>query len=317
MTKILITGGAGYIGSHLTTELLKHGYEIRVFDNFSGDGGLQNEIMKITETIYGDVLDFDLLQKSMVGVDLVIHLAAKKSISESALNPALYFNINLNGTINVINAMRAQGIRKIIYASSAAVYGNCDDSPIIEDYKLKPTSVYGMTKLISEEILTFFSGLDGYSQIIFRYFNVIGSVSNELRDRSKFNLVPIMVDATLKDKSIEIYGTDYFTKDGTCVRDYIHISDLVKAHLIAIDKLMKNDSVSIYNLGSGIGHSVIDVIKILEEISGKAVKRSNSTKRAGDSATLVSSINKIKQELEWLPQFNITETITSDWNSTF
>jgi UDP-glucose 4-epimerase len=317
MTKILITGGAGYIGSHLTTELLKNGYEIRVFDNFSGDGGLQNEIMKITETIYGDILDLDLLQKSMVGVDLVIHLAAKKSISESAINPELYFNINLNGTINVINAMRTQGVRKIIYASSAAVYGDCGDTSITEEHNLKPTSVYGMTKLISEELLTFFSKFDGYSQIIFRYFNVIGSASNELRDRSKFNLVPIIIDATLKDKNIEIYGTDYFTKDGTCVRDYIHISDLVNAHLIAIDKIMKNNSFSTYNLGSGIGHSVIDVIKILEEISGKKIKHSNSTKRVGDSATLVSSINKIKREFEWLPQYKIMESITSDWNSTF
>ena len=228
MSKVLVTGGAGYIGAHVAAELLKAGYSVRIYDDFSN--GLHKRVDgSFRDIVEGDILDREKLIHAMHGVDAVIHLAAKKAVEESVKNPLKYYENNVGGTLNLLAAMTVKGVKKIVFSSSAAVYSPNDKDAVEETDPTVPLSPYGATKLLSEELITTVGNAEQISHISLRYFNVVGAAIPSFGDNSKDNLVPKVFLALKNGKRPQIYGTDYPTPDGTCIRDYIHVQDLALA----------------------------------------------------------------------------------------
>ena len=255
MTKVLVTGGAGYIGAHVAAELLNEGYNVRIYDDFSN--GLHKRVDgKFRDIVEGDILDREKLLQAMQGVDAVIHLAAKKAVEESVKNPLKYYENNVGGTLNLLAVMSAKGVKTIVFSSSAAVYSPNDKDAVEEMDPTVPLSPYGATKLLSEELISSVGNAEKISHVSLRYFNVVGSAIPEFGDNSKDNLVPKVFLALKNGKRPEIYGSDYPTPDGTCIRDYIHVQDLAKAHVAALKKAESGFTSAIYNVGSGKGYSV-------------------------------------------------------------
>ncbi len=312
MPRVLVVGGAGYIGAHVCDVLVNNGYQVRIYDDFSN--GLRRRVEgKFTDVVIGDILDRTKLIQSLEDVDSVIHLAAKKAVGESVENPLKYYQNNVGGTLNLLAAMSAKSIKTLVFSSSAAVYAP-NDKPAIEESDLtKPLSPYGETKLLSEQLISKVSGAERISAISLRYFNVVGSAKPEFGDNSKDNLVPKVFNALNSGKSPEIFGNDYPTKDGTCIRDYIHVGDLADAHLVALEKASNEYINEVYNVGSGTGYSVNEMMEQMARSMNVAFKPVVSDRRPGDSPQLISSIKKIEEELGWIPKATLKEMIDSSW----
>ena len=314
MKKILVVGGAGYIGAHVAYLLQENGYGVRIYDDFSN--GLKSRIEgKFSDVVIGDVLDRQALISACEGIDAVIHLAAKKAVGESVDNPLKYYENNVGGTLNLLAAMSLKGVKKIVFSSTAAVYAPSEKLSITEDDLTEPLSPYGQTKLLSEKLISTVAKAENLSAISLRYFNVVGALRDEFADNSKDNLVPKVFAALKAGKNPEIYGSDYPTKDGSCIRDYIHISDLAKAHLLALEKVFSTKVDEIYNVGSGSGYSVTEMINQIAESIGKAITPTLSPRRPGDTAQLIASIAKIERDLGWKPERSLKEMIDSAWQA--
>ena len=308
--KVLVTGGAGYIGAHVSELLQENGYSVRIFDDFSN--GLDKRVKNFKDIFNGDITDREAVLKSMDGMDAVIHLAAKKAVGESVSNPLKYYTNNVGGTMNVLAAMSLKKVNKLVFSSSAAVYSPSEKDAIEESDPTDPLSPYGATKLLSEQLISKVGQAEGFSTISLRYFNVVGSKKVEFGDNSRDNLVPKVFAAYKEGKSPEIYGADYPTKDGTCIRDYIHVQDLAEAHLVALKQLdTKVDGV--YNVGSGTGYSVKEIFDQLEESMAVKLNPTTSARRPGDSPKLIASIKKIEKDLGWRPKATLKEMIDSAW----
>ena len=308
--KVLVTGGAGYIGAHVSELLQENGYSVRIFDDFSN--GLDKRVKEFEDIFNGDITDREAVLKSMEGMDAVIHLAAKKAVGESVSNPLKYYTNNVGGTMNVLAAMSLKKVNKLVFSSSAAVYSPSEKDAIEESDPTDPLSPYGATKLLSEQLISKVGQAEGFSTISLRYFNVVGSKKVEFGDNSRDNLVPKVFAAYKEGKSPEIYGADYSTKDGTCIRDYIHVQDLAEAHLVALKQLdTKVDGV--YNVGSGTGYSVKEIFDQLEESMAVKLNPVISARRPGDSPKLIASIKKIEKDLGWRPKATLKEMIDSAW----
>ena len=314
MKKILVVGGAGYIGAHVAYLLQENGYGVRIYDDFSN--GLKTRIDgKFSDVVIGDVLDRQALISACEGIDAVIHLAAKKAVGESVDNPLKYYENNVGGTLNLLAAMSLKGVKKIVFSSTAAVYAPSEKLSITEDDLTEPLSPYGQTKLLSEKLISAVAKAENLSAISLRYFNVVGALRDEFADNSKDNLVPKVFAALKEGKNPEIYGSNYPTKDGSCIRDYIHISDLAKAHLVALEKVFSTKVDGVYNVGSGTGYSVTEMINQIAESIGKAITPTLSPRRPGDTAQLIASIAKIERDLGWKPERSLKEMIDSAWQA--
>ncbi len=308
MTRILVTGGAGYIGSTATAILADRGYEVIVFDDLSM--GHADAVDSRATLIQGTLLDADALRNALAGCQAVIHFAGKSLVGESVEKPELYHHVNVDGTQNLLDAMAIHGIDKIVFSSSAATYGQPVDDPITEESVASPTNPYGASKLAIDKMIT----ATGISAISLRYFNVAGAFESSNgwlpeRHNPETHLIPLVLRAT-ETNPLKIFGTDWDTKDGTCIRDYVHVVDLIEAHILALGSL-KPHTHEIVNLGSGGGYSVREVITTAEQILGRPVPAIESPRRAGDPATLVASIVKAKSLLGWVPTRDL-KTMISD-----
>ena len=316
--RILITGGAGYIGSHIAVEALVKGYKVTVFDDLST--GSEKNIPKGVAFIQGSTLSKQDLSNLIEDqkYDAVIHLAASKAAGESMENPYKYAENNIFGGINLINTCVNHGIKNFIFSSTAAVYGNPRYLPIDENHISDPGNFYGYTKLVIENNLRWFSKLKNLKFISLRYFNAAGYDLNRKAisiEKNPQNLIPIVMETacSLREK-VFVYGNDYSTKDGTGIRDYIHVSDLASAHLKAIHYLKDNNKNLILNLGTGEGHSVLDVIKRTEVISGNNIKYEFQKRRKGDPDSVVADAKKAFSFLNWEPKSSDLDTIIkSTW----
>jgi UDP-glucose 4-epimerase len=314
MSKVLVTGGAGYIGAHVAAELLKSGYGIRIYDDFSN--GLHRRVDgKFRDIVDGDMLDRVKLLAALDGIDAVIHLAAKKAVEESVKDPLKYYENNVGGTLNLLGAMAAKGVKQLVYSSSAAVYSPNDKEAVLEDDPTAPLSPYGASKLLAEQLISSVGSAEQISNISLRYFNVVGSNIAEFGDNSKDNLVPKVFLALKNGKRPQIYGSDYPTPDGTCIRDYIHVQDLALAHLSALKKVESGYISQVYNVGSGKGYSVKEMMDQISKSIGRDINPEVSQARAGDSPKLIASIDKIREQLGWSPKASLEEMIDSAWQA--
>ena len=309
--KFFITGGAGYIGAHLGTALQNAGHQVKIYDDFSN--GLERRCSgRFSDVVKGNILDYEFLKKQMQGQDVVVHLAAKKSVEESIEKSDEYYETNVIGSKNVINSMIANGINKIIFSSTAAVYQANDNELIQENFNLKPNSPYGLNKLEIEKFLTQVTKNNLIAAISLRYFNVVGCSEFQLSDNSTENLVPKVFQKIEAKESPEIYGSDYPTHDGTCVRDYVHISDLISAHLKLFD-YFENGNHQIFNVGSGTGYSVLEVMDTIEKVVNRKLDISVINRRLGDASKLVASIEKLKLLTGWKPVETLDSMVKSAW----
>lgn len=316
--KVLVIGGAGYIGSHVVKALLEENFAVTVFDNLST--GQRCNLFDKAEFIKGNILDVEKLNQAMsAGFDAVVHLAAKKAVGESMENPPKYATNNINGSVNIFNAMLNNNIKNIVFSSTAAVYGLPQYLPLDENHPLKPINFYGYTKAEIERVMDWFSRLKDFHFISLRYFNAVGYASDGSirgKEQNPQNLLPIVMEvATGKRDIIHVFGNDYDTPDGTCVRDYIHVEDLARAHVAAIKKLLTNPQSYIINLATNKGTSVLEVIKATERVTGRKINYVFAPRRAGDPAVVIASNMLAKKLLDWQPQYtDIDEIIKTTWN---
>ncbi len=317
---VLVTGGAGYIGSHTVLALHSQGYEVIVLDNLVyGHAELIKTIPNV-RLIIGDINDAVLLDRifQTYNIQSVIHFAAYAYVGESVIHPAKYYRNNAMGTLTLLEAMVTANVKHIVFSSTCATYGMPNIIPIPENHPQSPINPYGMSKLIVEKILKDFDQAYGLKSVIFRYFNAAGAdpLGRLGEDHEpETHLIPLILMAALgKEEYITIFGTDYATPDGTCIRDYIHVSDLADAHVLGIKYLMENNDSNIFNLGNSQGFSILQVIEMVKKVTGKDIAIKVSDRRAGDPAILVGSSNKAKQILGWNPRYSSLETmITHAW----
>ena len=316
--KILVIGGAGYIGSHVVKALLESGFDVTVYDNMSS--GQTCNLFADASFIKGDILDVGKLEAAMSeGFDAVVHLAAKKAVGESMANPQLYATNNLNGSVNIFNAMVNNSVKNIVFSSSAAVFGTPQYVPVDEKHPLSPLSFYGFTKMQIEQVMQWFAQLKDFHFIALRYFNAVGYAADGSitgREQNPQNLLPIIMEvATGKRDKLHVFGNDYNTPDGTCVRDYVHVTDLATAHVAAVQKLLKEPQSYCLNLGTNKGTSVLEMIKATERVTGKKLPYDFAPRRAGDPAVIVAANEMAKKVLNWQPQYtDIDEIIQTTWN---
>ena len=311
MSTILVTGGAGYIGSHVVRELLRQNRKPVVFDNLQT--GHRNAA-KGALFIQGDLSDQKKLKETFQSypIDAVMHFAADCLVGESVQNPVKYFNNNVKNGLQLVELMEDFNVIKFIFSSSAAVYGDPNTVPIEEDHPCLPMNPYGETEWIFEKVLQAYHDGGKLNFISLRYFNAAGADPDGKygEDHSpETHLVPLVIKAALNGTSVPVFGTDYPTPDGTCIRDYIHITDLARAHILALEKLEQKRISGIYNLGNENGFSVREVIETVRKISNREILSVDSPRRAGDPARLVASSKKIREELGWAPNFPDLETI--------
>lgn len=312
--KILITGGAGYIGSHCV-KMLKDKAEIVVVDNFStGHKSALDKDIKYYEADIRDIHQMDKIFKDEK-VDAVIHFAAKSLVKESCEKPFEYFENNVYGTLELLKAMVSNNVKKIVFSSSAAVYGEVESPVITEDLPLNPSSPYGETKVMMEEIMKWFDKAYGVKYVSLRYFNVAGAYSDASIGEDhhpETHLIPIVLSCVLgKKESLDVYGDDYPTRDGSCIRDYVNVEDLIDGHIKALDYLFKGGESDIFNLGTKTGSSVFDIIHAAEEVSNKKINYSVKERRSGDPASLVASIEKAQKVLGFENKHSLKDSISS------
>lgn len=323
MSQILVTGGAGYIGSHVCKLLLEHGYNVVVVDNFSRG---HIEAVEVLSHLGKDKFKFykiDLADKDALddifkkhNFDAVLHFAGFIEAGESMKYPGRFFRNNVCNGINLLESMVQAGTKKIIFSSTAAVYESPKGQKLIKETdKLNPANTYGVTKLTFEQMLSCYEKTYGLIHVSLRYFNAAGADFGGLlgeRHNPETHLIPRVIQAALgQRKEAQIYGTDYPTKDGTCIRDYIHVNDLADAHILALEYLLKGGESNVYNLGSGSGYSVREVFDAVRRISGRSFKVTENPRRKGDAPFLVADSSKIKKELLWKPKFPQLEEMVS------
>ncbi len=315
MSTWLVTGGAGYIGAHVVRDLLKQNFQVIVVDDLST--GSERKVPKEVKFYKYSVSDSKELTNIMQEnkVSGVIHLAAKKAVGESVLNPSLYYQENIGGMISVLEAMNLSGVKKIVYSSSAAVYGTPKEDQVKEESNTNPESPYGETKLVGEWLLKADEKARGIKWISLRYFNVVGSGSNELGDTGINNLVPMVLAAITNNKKPQIFGEDYPTRDGTCVRDYIHVSDLSSAHIFAAQKLEDEKYCGLLNVGTGKGITVKDVIAMVAKVINRPLEFEIVERRKGDPPQTVADVTKAKKDLGWMAKYELEEMIQSAWDA--
>ena len=308
---ILVVGGAGYIGSHVVKALRDAGRQPVVFDNLST--GLRENLFPEIPFIHGDLLIPEQVLAAMRGIRSVIHLAALKAAGDSMLEPERYALHNLNGTVNLLHAAGTAGVRHFVFSSSAAVYGEPQYLPLDENHPTEPANFYGQTKLQIEMLLSWFSRLRNMRYAGLRYFNAAGyDPDGEVRglEKEPNNLLPLVLETLLGwRENLEVYGTDYDTEDGSCIRDYIHVSDLADAHLRALSFLEEQDEDLVLNLGTSKGISVLEILDAARKVSGMDLPVILSDRRPGDPAVVLASAEKAERLLEWSPAFSDVETI--------
>lgn len=315
--RILVTGGAGYIGSHTVRELISGGHRVFVYDNLSK--GHRSAVPKEL-LIQGDTGDAEKLSHVFQShkIEAVVHFAAYSLVGESALKPSLYYNNNVANTLELLDCMLENGINKVVFSSTAAVYGEPEEVPITENCKKEPTNVYGISKLMVEKILESYDRAYGLKYISLRYFNAAGAeASGEIGEHHEpeSHLIPIVLQVALGQRAnLQVFGNDYNTPDGTCIRDYVHVTDLANAHVLALQALNHGSASNAYNLGNGKGFSVRQVVEAAQAVTGKVIPTVEVDRRVGDPAILVASSDKIQKELGWQPRFaSLTDIIASAW----
>ncbi len=314
----LVTGGAGYIGSHTAIELLAANEDVVILDNLQ-----KGHKSAITGGVFcqGDIRDEDFLDRVFKehNIEEVVHFAADSLVGESVSEPLKYYNNNMVSTLRLLGKMKEYGVKRLVFSSTAATYGEPENVPILETDRTFPTNPYGETKLAVENVLKWADHAYGIKYVSLRYFNAAGAHSSGKigeDHRPESHLIPIVLQAAQgKRDSIQIFGDDYDTPDGSCVRDYVHVTDLAAAHILALQSLRAGGNSRIYNLGNGKGFSVKEVVKIAREVTGVNIKEVVVPRRAGDPAVLVASSEKIRSELKWEPKYNDLATIISTaWN---
>lgn len=316
---ILVLGGAGYIGSHTVYELIGSGADVVVADNL--ETGHREAVHPQARFYQGDIRSRDFLDRlfQQEAIDAVIHFAANSLVGESMMNPLKYYDNNLCGTKVLLEAMVAHNVRKIVFSSTAATYGEPVNIPILETDPTHPTNTYGETKLAMERMFHWVGKAHGLRYVSLRYFNACGAHNSgkigEMH-QPETHLIPIILQVPLgKRESVSIYGEDYDTRDGTCVRDYIHVTDLAQAHILAVEYLNRGGESDIFNLGNGVGFTVKEVIECARKVTGHPIPAISAPRRAGDPAQLVASSEKANNILGWNPQYDDLETIiASAWN---
>ena len=317
--RILVLGGAGYIGSHTALELVKAGNEVVIADNLVT--GYRKAIPEGAKFYEGDLRDFDFLNKlfQQEKIDAVIHFAAYSLVGESVTNPLKYYDNNLYGTKVLLEAMVKNNVGKIVFSSTAATYGEPENIPILESDRTCPTNPYGETKLAMEKMFKWTAEAHGLRYVSLRYFNACGADESGTIGEAhnpESHLIPLILQVPNgKRETISIYGTDYDTPDGTCIRDYIHVTDLAQAHILAVQYLNNGGESDIFNLGNGVGYSVREVIETARKVTGHPIPATETSRRAGDPARLVASSEKAKSVLGWKPVHDsLEEIISSAWN---
>lgn len=315
--RILVTGGAGYIGSHTVKQLLARGHDVTVFDNLSAG---HRTAVPAERLVVGDLRDIDHVDQLLVSnrIEAVIHFAALAYVGDSVREPARYYTNNLVYSLNLLDRCRRNGIDRFVFSSTCAVYGVPTAVPVTEDEKQAPISPYGNTKLAVERALADYAAAYPIGYCSLRYFNAAGAAPDgslgEEHD-PETHLLPLVIQAAMgKRPHVEIFGTDYPTPDGTCVRDYVHVDDLASAHILALEKIVPGSRLA-YNVGIGRGYSVREVIRTVEEVSGRKVPVKEAPRRAGDPAALVADSGKIRRELDWSPKYTeLRAIVETAWN---
>lgn len=308
--KVLVTGGAGYIGSHCVKALANAGHRVIVFDNLSSGHNKEN-----TSHIFkGDLRNRDDLNKvfSATSFDAVMHFAAKIEVKESQIDPGKYYENNVGGTINLLETMRAHKVNTFVFSSTAAVYGNPTEIPLKETSPKEPINTYGQTKLIIEKMLEDYHRAYGLSVVVFRYFNAAGAATDgsigEMH-QPESHLIPILLDKLVKGESFTINGNDYDTPDKTAIRDYVHVTDIAQAHVLGLEFAHFEKPFEIFNIGSGEGFSINQVIDTAEKLTGKKLNVEFGPRREGDPARLIADSSKLREKLGWTPEYSSLETI--------
>lgn len=328
--RILVTGGAGYIGSHTLIELLAAGHQVCVVDNFSNSTPdtlrrVQGLSRQLFDVMHLDIRDTERLTKVVRNFrpDAVLHFAALKSVPEGERRPLEYFDVNVGGTISLLNSIEGSMCRQIVYSSTAAVYGEPENAPVTETQTVRPCSVYGRSKYMAEQVIESWiaSSACDVSATLLRYFNPIGAhPSAELssfRGKDHENLVPRMMQVAAGSRiELDVYGTDYATPDGSCIRDFIHVVDLAKAHIAALeDRKPSTGKVRIYNLGTGQGASVLEIVRTFQTLSRKKIPLNLTARRHGDVAEIFASSDKAERELGWRAHHGLEEMLRSGWHA--
>jgi UDP-glucose 4-epimerase len=311
----LVTGGAGYIGAHVVKSLLEKDFKVVIVDDLST--GLARKVPQnvIFEKI--DIAETNKLAQIMKSnkVEGVIHLAAKKAVGESMINPSLYYKENIGGSISLLEAMSQADVKRIVYSSSAAVYGTPTENKVTEKSATNPESPYGETKLVGEWLLKADEKARQIQWIALRYFNVVGAANPELGDTGVNNLVPMAFRALSNNQRPQVFGGDYATPDGSCIRDYIHVSDLADSHLIAAQKLLNENYCGIINIGRGQGFSVKQVMDTISEVLGKNINYEVVDRRPGDPAQTIADVSKAKSDLNWEAKKDLKSMVSSAWQA--
>lgn len=316
---ILVCGGAGYIGSHTVSELLDKGEDVIVVDNLQT--GHRGAVLEGAKLYVGDLRDTNFLNEVFAnnGIEAVVHFAADSLVGESVENPLKYYDNNVNGALCLLQSMVKHNVKNIVFSSTAATYGEAKQSPIVEETPTEPTNPYGETKLAIEKMLKWSEQAYGIKHIVLRYFNVAGAhMDGKLGEdhTPETHLIPIILQVALgKREKINIFGDDYDTHDGTCIRDYIHVTDLADAHILAIEKLRRDGVSGTYNLGNGNGFTVKEVIAAARKVTNHPIPAEVVARRAGDPARLVASSEKAVTELGWQPRYtSLEQMIQSAWS---
>jgi len=312
---ILVTGAAGYIGSVVTERLIDEGHQVLALDNLRH--GHRDAVHPAARFVEGDLLDRPWLIEEVrrSGVEAVVHLAAEALIDESIRDPGTFFRVNVTGGLNLLDAMAAGGVRRLIFSSTAAVYGEPTRIPIQEDAPLKPVNAYGESKLAFERALPWYQRAHGLRHVSLRYFNACGATTRTgERHEPETHLIPILLDVALgRREAIHLFGTDYDTPDGTCIRDYVHVLDIAEAHLRCLERIDTIEPAA-FNLGNGHGYSNREVISAVERVTGRPVRVIPAARRPGDPARLVASADRIAREVGWRPGHpDLEPMIASAW----
>ena len=315
--KILVTGGAGYIGSHTVRLLLDQGYDVTVVDNLSK--GYRENVPegRLVEMDIADTKGLAAVLKKS-GAQAVVHFAAFIAVGESMREPARYFSNNVCGSLSLLAAMVEAGVRHVVFSSTAAVYGNPHTTPIEETFPIQAVNAYGESKVMVETLLRWFDQIHGITNVRLRYFNACGAdPEGRLGERHEpeTHLIPLVLQAAATRRPVTVFGNDYDTADGTCVRDYIHVNDLAQAHIQALEYLLAGGRSDAFNVGTGTGHTVLAIIRAVEEVTGKKVPYTIGPRREGDPPVLVAASDKLRVQLGWKPQYtDLREIVAHAWN---